>query len=84
MGHPVLFTLSLRDHLRLQHPPVLPIVGSEKEGVEDWAGVAEEHDQSRVPRKTVQELAVAVEVAHTQPGTSYCLVNISFNKKALK
>ena len=62
------FSLCLIDYLWVQHAPVLPLVGGEEEGVEDGAGVAEEDDQPGVRREAVQELAVAVEVAHTQSG----------------
>ena len=58
-----------RIYLWFQHAPVLPLVGGEEEGVEDGAGVAEEDDQPGVRREAVQELAVAVEVAHTQSGS---------------
>ena len=62
------FSESKRIYLWFQHAPVLPLVGGEEEGVEDGAGVAEEDDQPGVRREAVQELAVAVEVAHAQSG----------------
>ena len=72
---------SKRIYLWFQHVPVLPFVGGEEEGIEDGAGVAEEDDQPRVRRETVQELAVAVEVAHTQSGPRNYMRDVTSGSK---